>query len=66
MPFVVRIWFIFLICVLIGIVVSMLTPPPEEHQPVELGDISFATSTTFKVTAAIAIAILAGLYIAFW
>ncbi|MEL6757986.1 MAG: hypothetical protein AAFP81_16265, partial [Pseudomonadota bacterium] len=66
MPFVVRIWFIFLICVVIGIVVSLLTPPPEEHQPVELGDISFATTTTFKVAAGVAIAILVGLYITFW
>ena len=66
MPFVVRIWFIFLICVLIGVVVSLLTPPPEEDQPVQLGDISFATNTTFKVTAGVAIAILIGLYAAFW
>ena len=66
MPFVVRIWFIFLICVLIGVVVSLLTPPPEEDQPVQLGDISFATTMTFKVSAGVAIAILIGLYAAFW
>lgn len=66
MPFVVRIWFIFLICVVVGVVVSLLTKPPREDQPVDLSDISFATSTTFKVTAGIAIAILAGLYVAFW
>jgi len=66
MPFVVRIWFIFLICVLVGVVVSLLTAPPREDQPVDLSDISFATSTTFKITAGVAVAILIGLYIAFW
>jgi SSS family solute:Na+ symporter len=66
MPFVVRIWFIFLICVLVGVVVSLLTEPPHEDQPVDLSDISFATTTTFKVVAGIAIAILIGLYLMFW
>lgn len=66
MPFVVRIWFIFLICVLIGVIVSLLTSPPQEDQPVDLSDISFETTMTFKVTAAIAIVILIGLYAMFW
>ena len=66
MPFVVRIWFIFLICVLVGVVVSLLTAPPEEHQPVDLSDIDFHTTTTFKVASGIAVAILIGLYAMFW
>ncbi|MDJ0920773.1 MAG: sodium/solute symporter [Henriciella sp.] len=66
MPFVVRIWFIFLICLLVGVVVSLMTDPPEPDQPVDLGDIGFATTTTFKVTASVAIAILVGLYALFW
>ncbi|MEL7285402.1 MAG: sodium transporter, partial [Pseudomonadota bacterium] len=66
MPFVVRIWFIFLICVLTGVVVSLLTSPPEEHQPVDLSDISFQTTTTFKVASGVAVAILIGLYVLFW
>ncbi|MEO0549782.1 MAG: sodium/solute symporter [Pseudomonadota bacterium] len=66
MPFVVRIWFIFLICLVIGVVVSLMTDPPEEGQPVDLSDISFATTTTFKVSAGVAIAILVGLYAIFW
>ena len=66
MPFVVRIWFVFLICMVIGIVVSLVTPEPAPEQPVDLSDISFATSTGFKITAAVVIAILAGLYFLFW
>ena len=37
MPFVVRIWFIFLICLIVGVVVSLLTKPPYPDQPVDLG-----------------------------
>ncbi|MEM5518125.1 sodium/sugar symporter [Henriciella sp. AS95] len=66
MPFVVRIWFIFLLCLVIGVVVSLLTPPPSEDQPVDLSGISFATSTSFKISAAIVVAILVGLYALFW
>lgn len=66
MPFVVRIWFIFLLCLIVGVVVSLTTPAPRPEQPVDLSDISFATTTGFKVSAALAIAILIGLYAYFW
>lgn len=66
MPFVVRIWFIFLICLIVGVVVSLLTPPPGDEQPVDLSDISFKTTTGFKAAAAIVVAVLIGLYVAFW
>ncbi len=66
MPFVVRIWFIFMLCLVIGVVVSLSTRPPEEHQPVDLGGIDFATSTSFKVSAGFVILILVGLYALFW
>lgn len=66
MPFVVRIWFIFLICLVIGAVVSLLTPKPAPEQPVDLSGISFATSPAFKVGSAAVIAILAVLYVFFW
>ena len=66
MPFVVRIWFIFLLCLVVGVAVSLLTKPPRPEQPVDLSDISFATTTGFKISAAIAIAILIGLYVYFW
>ena len=66
MPFVVRIWFVFLICVLVGMLVSLVTPKPSPEQPVDLGDISFKTSGGFKIAAVVVIAILAGLYVMFW
>ena len=66
MPFVVRIWFIFLLCLVIGIAVSLLTPEPHPDQPVDLSGIEFSTSTGFKVSAAVIVAILIGVYAIFW
>ena len=66
MPFVVRIWFVFLICLLVGVIVSLATPRPAPEQQVDLSDISFATTTGFKIAAAVAIAILVALYWRFW
>jgi len=66
MPFVVRIWFIFLLCLAIGVIVSLLTPKPHPEQPVDLGGINFETTTGFKVSALIIIAILVGVYMIFW
>lgn len=66
MPFVVRIWFIFLICLLVGVVASLVSTPPRPEQPVDLSDINFDTTTGFKVSAAFIIAILIGLYALLW
>lgn len=66
MPFVLRIWVVFLICLVVGVFVSLITPLPREDQPVDLGGIKFATTTGFNVTAVITAIILAAIYVAFW
>lgn len=66
MPFVLRIWIVFLCCMGIGIIVSLLTPAPQEGQPVEVGGISFSTRTSFNYASVIIIAIFIGIYVAFW
>ncbi len=66
MPFVVRIWFIFLLCLVIGVIVSLVTPKPHPDQPVYLDGIDFATTTGFKISAAVIVAILIGVYAVFW
>ena len=65
-PFVIRIWVIFLICMVVGVLVSLATPKPEEHQPVDLGGIEFGTSAGFKIAAVIITLVLAGIYVIFW
>ena len=66
MPFVLRVWIVFLACLAIGAVVTLLTPPPREDQPVQLDGISFATTKGFKTASALIVAILIGVYVFFW
>ena len=64
--FVNRIWVIFLLCMVLGLVVSAMTGKPSEGQLLKTGDVNFATRTSFNVaTIAIAI-ILIALYAVFW
>ncbi len=66
MSFVVRVWIVFLACLVIGAVVSTLTQTPRDEQIVDLKGISFATSRGFKITSVIIILILIGVYAKFW
>lgn len=66
MPFVLRIWIVFLTIMVLGIVVSLLTPKPKPEQPVALGDINFHTQPVFNVAAILAVLILAAIYMVFW
>ena len=66
LPFVLRIWLVFLLNVALGVIASRVTQAPEEGQPVMLGDIQFGTTQGFNV-ASIAIGlILVLIYAAFW
>ena len=65
-PFVLRIWMIFMLITILGIVVSHLTAAPSDDQPVALGDIEFGTTQGFNVAAGIITLLLALIYVAFW
>ena len=65
-PFIIRIWIVFLSCIVIAFLASRLTPAPAEDQPVALNDIAFGTRRIFNVLAVAVVVILAGLYILFW
>lgn len=66
LPFVVRIWIVFLVGLVTAVVVSRVTGAPEEERTVKLSDIAFATSTLFNTLAALTVAILIGLYVWLW
>jgi len=66
MPFVIRVWIVFMACMVLGVAVSMLTSPPKEDQPVSLDGISFATTDGFKITSAIVVVIFVAIYALFW
>lgn len=66
LPFVLRIWIVFLVCVLVGVVVSLVTPPPLEDQPVKLSGIPMKTHMGFNIASLIIIIVLAAIYIGYW
>lgn len=66
MPFVIRVWAVFVACMVLGVAVSLLTAPPREDQPVDLNGINFTTTTGFKITSGVIVAILIAIYAVFW
>ena len=66
MPFIIRIWIVFLGCLLLGILVSLVTGRPKPDQPVALRDIRFATHAGFNLAALLIVATLVGIYVVFW
>ena len=65
-PFVNRIWIIFLTCLVAGAVASHLTAKVPAGQAVALSDINFKTSRSFNIWTVIIAIILIGLYAIFW
>ncbi len=65
-PFIIRIWIVFLSCLVTAVAVSRLAPPPASEQPVELADISFKTRQLFNVLSGVVVVILVGLYVLLW
>ncbi|MEM6639952.1 MAG: sodium/sugar symporter [Pseudomonadota bacterium] len=66
LAFIIRIWLVFLLCLVIGAVVSTATPEPEEGQAVDLNDVQFSSGFGFNAMALLIVAILIGLYAVFW
>jgi SSS family solute:Na+ symporter len=66
MPFVLRIWIVFLTIMVLGFVVSLITQPPQEGQPVALGDIAFETRTGFNISALLVAITLVVIYAVYW
>ena len=65
-PFIIRIWIVFVLSLVVAAIVSRITSPPDDEQTVKLGDIGFATSALFNTLSALVIAILIGLYVILW
>lgn len=65
-PFIIRIWIVFLACALSGVVLSRVAAAPAAGRIVELSDINFATRASFNVLGVIVALLLVGLYIALW
>ncbi len=65
-PFIIRIWFVFMACLAAAIGASRLMPAPSAEKPVDLQDIAFGTRAIFNVLAIVVLVMLVGLYVLLW
>lgn len=64
--FVNRIWVVFLLCMIAGVVVSRIAEAPKEEQLLRIGDVNMKTTSGFNIWSIGIIAILITLYAIFW
>ena len=66
-PFIIRIWIVFMLCLVAAVVFSRFkTDEIEASHQLNLKEIAFSTSGLFNIMSAIVIAILVGLYAVLW
>jgi SSS family solute:Na+ symporter len=65
-PFIIRVWIVFMACMAAAVVLSLMTEKKEEQGAVLLSDIDFKTQPLFNVLAVCVAAILIGLYVFLW
>ncbi|HEX7915990.1 sodium/sugar symporter [Rudaea sp.] len=66
MPFMNRVGWVFVLSMVLAILVSLLTAASAAKDTIRTDDVSFRTSTTFNLGAAVVVLIVAALYAAFW
>ena len=66
LPFVIRIWLVFLACIVVGAVVSLATGKPATGRPVDLSTVGFSTGPVFNIAGALIIFALVSIYFVFW
>ena len=66
MAFVIRIWIVFLACLVVGFVVSTRTAPPAASQVVDTQGISFDSVPVFNRLAISVAVLLTLIYVVFW
>jgi SSS family solute:Na+ symporter len=65
-PFMNRVGFVFLLCVAVAVVVSLLHGPKRHPKAIRVADIDFRTSPGFNILGAVVATILTGLYWYWW
>ena len=66
MPFMDRVGVVFLLCLGLGVVLSLLQRPARDDQVVDLAGVSFRTGLGFNIGAAVITAVLIFLYAFYW
>ena len=66
LPFMDRIGIVFLLCLAVAVVMSLLDKPSDHDNSVSLSEVSFATDTGFNIAAIGCIVILVSFYVTWW
>lgn len=66
LAFVIRIWIVFLSCLVIGVLASRFGAAADEKSIIHLDDMQFATSVGFNRAAVAITVLLVGIYTAYW
>lgn len=66
MPFMDRVGLVFLFCLAITVIVSLMGKLPEEDSSVSLDDVSFRTEKGFNIASICCVLILIGFYATWW
>ncbi|MBI1392647.1 MAG: sodium/solute symporter [Alphaproteobacteria bacterium] len=66
LPFVIRIWFVFLACLAMGGALSFASRQRDGNLPVALGGIEFGTRAAFNLAAAFVTLALIAIYVVYW
>lgn len=66
LPFIDRVGLVFVLCVVLAVVFSLMGGNKEQKGAVDLGDINFATTRGFNFAAFLVVLILAALYGTWW
>lgn len=65
-PFIIRIWIVFMTCFAASFFVSGITAKTSRNQAVNTNEISFSTDALFNGLSLIVVLLLLGLYVVFW
>lgn len=66
LPFIDRVGLVFLLCIGLGMLISIMQGREEHPDAIEYKDVDTSTSTSFNLASLVIILMLAGLYIAWW
>jgi len=66
LPFIDRVGLVFLLCMLVGVLVSKIEHGGEHPKAVDYSEIDTSTSASFNLSSLVIILMLAGFYIAWW
>jgi SSS family solute:Na+ symporter len=66
LPFIDRVGLVFLICMAVAVIVSLLQKPQPPSITIELKNIDYSTSAGFNIAAVVIVAVLIVLYATWW